>query len=92
MKVHCYFLHLTGKNKVNVIFTFHPFGIEYPWYVKSVMASLKVPWVGGTNLRTSQATFQEYLIFDKSSQFNNSFDALDFVISICSVTTQMIYS
>ncbi|KAK6927692.1 hypothetical protein RJ641_006283 [Dillenia turbinata] len=45
----------------------------------------QAPCPGGANLSVSRATFHEYFIFCKSSQFNNSPCAFDFAISICSV-------
>ena len=67
-----------------MLITFHPFGIENPLKIKSLIVSSKVPWTGGASLITLQATIQEYLILLMSSQFNNSPPNFDFAISICS--------
>lgn len=64
--------------------TFHSFGMVKPSYVNSLMASLNVPWRGGTNLITLLTTFHEYFIFCMSYQSRASPNFFEAAISFCS--------
>lgn len=64
--------------------TFHPLGIVNPPYVKSLIASRKVPCTGGSSLNASWTAFQEYFILWRSSHPRRLPASFEPAISSCS--------